>query len=88
MLSSQPLFIEPQRRGRITAIWSAIQRKPMVLVLGIGAEIATLRVGLPRLAKSERQRSQRSVPLPRRYLASRMTDVRSSRDFLLPTTSF
>jgi hypothetical protein len=35
MLSSQPLSIEPLRRDRITAISSAVQRRPIVLVLGM-----------------------------------------------------
>ena len=35
MLSPQPLSIEPLRRGRITAISSAVQRRPIVLVLGM-----------------------------------------------------
>jgi hypothetical protein len=35
MLSPQSLSIEPLRRDRITAISSAVQRKPIVLVLGM-----------------------------------------------------
>ena len=35
MLSPQSLSIEPPRRDRITAISSAVQRRPIVLVLGI-----------------------------------------------------
>ena len=35
MLSPQSLSIEPLRRDRITAIASAVQRKPIVLVLGM-----------------------------------------------------
>src|SRR6516225_498133 len=35
MLSPQPLSIEPPRRERITAIASAVQRRPIVLVLGM-----------------------------------------------------
>ena len=35
MLSPQPLSIEPLRRDRITAISSAVQRRPIVLVLGM-----------------------------------------------------
>jgi hypothetical protein len=35
MLSPQPLSIEPPRRDRITAISDAIQRRPIVLVLGM-----------------------------------------------------
>jgi hypothetical protein len=35
MLSPQSLSIEPQRRDRITAISSAVQRRPIVLVLGM-----------------------------------------------------
>ena len=35
MLSSQSLSTEPPRRDRITAISSAIQRKPIVFVLGM-----------------------------------------------------
>jgi hypothetical protein len=35
MLSPQSLSIEPRRRDRITAISSAVQRKPIVLVLGM-----------------------------------------------------
>jgi hypothetical protein len=35
MLSPRPLSIEPARRGRITAISSAVQRRPIVLVLGM-----------------------------------------------------
>src|SRR6516162_9348356 len=35
MLSPQSLFIEPPRRDRITAISSAVQRRPIVLVLGM-----------------------------------------------------
>jgi hypothetical protein len=35
MLSPQPLSIEPPRRDRITAISSAVQRRPIVLVLGM-----------------------------------------------------
>ena len=35
MLSSQPVSIEPLRRDRITAISSAVQRRPIVLVLGM-----------------------------------------------------
>jgi hypothetical protein len=35
MLSSQPLSIEPLRRDRITAISSTVQRRPIVLVLGM-----------------------------------------------------
>jgi hypothetical protein len=35
MLSPQPLSIEPTRRDRITAISSAVQRRPIVLVLGM-----------------------------------------------------
>jgi hypothetical protein len=137
MLGSQSLFIEPQPCGRITAISRPGQRKPMALVLGIGAEIAasqiplararqdpqrspasqgalrskiaelrrvmvqaereankrstaaaalqaetaTPQVGSPRLGESKRQRSQRSVALPRRYLTSRMIDVRVALPF-------
>jgi len=35
MMSPQPLSIEPLRRDRITAISSAVQRRPIVLVLGM-----------------------------------------------------
>jgi len=35
MMSPQPLPIEPLRRDRITAISSAVQRRPIVLVLGM-----------------------------------------------------
>jgi hypothetical protein len=35
MLTPQPLFIEPPRRDRITAISSVVQRRPIVLVLGM-----------------------------------------------------
>ena len=35
MMSPQPLSIEPLRRDRITAISSAVQRRPLVLVLGM-----------------------------------------------------
>jgi hypothetical protein len=35
MLSSQSLSIEAPRRGRITAISSAVQRRPIVIVLGM-----------------------------------------------------
>jgi hypothetical protein len=35
MLSSQSLSIEPPRRDRITAISTAVQRRPIVLVLGM-----------------------------------------------------
>jgi hypothetical protein len=35
MLSPQALSIEPLRRARITAISSAVQRRPVVLVLGM-----------------------------------------------------
>src|SRR5271166_6062779 len=35
MLSPQSLSIEPPRRDRITAISTAVQRKPIVLVLGM-----------------------------------------------------
>jgi len=35
MLSPQSLFIEPPRRDRITAISSAVHRRPIVLVLGM-----------------------------------------------------
>ena len=35
MISPQPLSIEPLRRDRITAISSAVQRRPIVLVLGM-----------------------------------------------------
>jgi hypothetical protein len=35
MLSPQSLSIEPQRRDRITAISTAVQRRPIVLVLGM-----------------------------------------------------
>src|SRR6516162_2482609 len=35
MLSPQPLSIEPPRRERITAISTAVQRRPIVLVLGM-----------------------------------------------------
>ena len=35
MLSPQPLSIEPLRRDRITAISRAVQRRPLVLVLGM-----------------------------------------------------
>jgi hypothetical protein len=35
MLGSQPLSIEPLRRDRITAISRAVQRRPIVLVLGM-----------------------------------------------------
>ena len=35
MLSPQPPSVEPLRRDRITAISSAVQRRPIVLVLGM-----------------------------------------------------
>src|SRR5271165_3912260 len=35
MMSPQPLSIDPLRRDRITAISSAVQRRPIVLVLGM-----------------------------------------------------
>jgi hypothetical protein len=35
MLTPQSLFIEPPRRDRITAISNAVQRRPIVLVLGM-----------------------------------------------------
>src|SRR6516164_6897422 len=35
MLSPQSLFVEPPRRDRITAISSAVHRRPIVLVLGM-----------------------------------------------------
>ena len=35
MLTSQSLFIEPPRRDRITAISGVVQRRPIVLVLGM-----------------------------------------------------
>ena len=35
MTTPQPLFTDPPRRGRITAISPAVQRKPIVLVLGM-----------------------------------------------------
>jgi hypothetical protein len=35
MLTPQSLFIQPPRRDRITAISSAVQRRPIVLVLGM-----------------------------------------------------
>jgi hypothetical protein len=35
MLTPQSLFIEPPRRDRLTAISSAVQRRPIVLVLGM-----------------------------------------------------
>src|ERR1700737_679682 len=35
MLSPQSLFIEPPRRDRITAISSAVHRRPIVMVLGM-----------------------------------------------------
>ena len=35
MLSPQPLSIDPLRRDRITAISSAVERRPIVLVLGM-----------------------------------------------------
>jgi hypothetical protein len=35
MLTPQSLFIEPPRRDRITAISGVVQRRPIVLVLGM-----------------------------------------------------
>ncbi len=35
MLTAQPLFVEPPRRDRLTAISGAVQRRPIVLVLGM-----------------------------------------------------
>jgi septal ring factor EnvC (AmiA/AmiB activator) len=55
MLSSQPLFIEPQRCGRITAISSAIQRKPMVLAPDREVEIAAPQVALARASQDAQQ---------------------------------
>jgi len=55
MLSSQPLFIEPQRCGRITAISSAIQRKPMVLAPDREVEIAAPQIALARASQDAQQ---------------------------------
>jgi len=42
MLTPQPLFFEPPRRDRITAISGAVQRKPIVFVLGMHRSGASL----------------------------------------------
>jgi hypothetical protein len=42
MLTSQSLFIEPPRRDRVAAISGAVQRRPIVLVLGMDRSGASL----------------------------------------------
>src|SRR5216683_2109328 len=42
MLTPQPLFFEPPRRDRITAISGAVQRRPIVFVLGMHGSGASL----------------------------------------------
>jgi hypothetical protein len=71
MLGPQLLFIEPQLCGRITAISGPGQRKPMALVLGIGAEIAASQIPLAR-ARQDPQRS----PASQGALRSKIAELR------------